>query len=453
MAVRVSEMEQLQALYDQRDNNLALLYGRSGMEQYALLEQFLEDKRYVFYSASECSNEMQREFLAKCISDCCDVDVPRTDYITMFNRIKSGNATKLVFIIDHVEFMLKKDPEFFQNILKLKQKRMYPGPVMILFMTDSLVFAEQEFPKLMEAHRNKFELVLKLTELKFLDVVRRFPHFTVSQSVEIYGILGGVPEYLNLWDEGKSLKYNICELVLKPSGRLHKEAHRYLAAELREYGVYQTILASIASGREKLNDIFLYTGYSRPKISVYIKNLNAFEVVDKVSSFETGGWDNAKKGVYRIENTFLNFWYKFIFPHQSQLYVMKPETFFDKYIKDGLEDFLNVTFQKVCMEFLELSSAVNQLPIKITKIGTWVGKKGNIDIIAQDKIRNTIVGMCSWSEDCFTYEMYENLLKNMKAAKVKTEDCYLFSAKKFEDKLIEASKTNPHIVIVDMNEM
>ncbi|SFP95516.1 hypothetical protein SAMN02910358_00254 [Lachnospiraceae bacterium XBB1006] len=453
MAVRTAEMEALQELYDKRENNLVFLYGRRGMQQYELIRQFLDGKKSVFYSACECSDEMQREYFANCIRESCKVEITRDDYASLFNRIKSGDPTKLVLIVDHVECILKKDPEFLENIIKLKQKKLYPGPVMIIFMTDSLVFARQDFAELMGKHAKKVDLVLRLTELQFLDVVRKFPHYSVSQSVEVYGVLGGVPEYLNYWDDRRSVKQNICNVILAEDGVLRNEAHRYLSAELREYSVYQTILSAIASGHEKLNDIFQYTGYSRPKISVYMKNLAGFEVVDKVTSFETGGWDNAKKGVYCIANTFLNFWFRFVFPHQSQLVILKPEEFYDRYIAPEIDSYFNSTFRKVCGEFLELSSAVGQLPIRIEKMGTWVGKKGTIDIIAQDKIRNTIVGMCSWSEDSFTYEMYEQLQKNMKDAKVKSEYCYLFSAKKFEEKLVAASKEDSRIVIVDLNEM
>ena len=453
MAVRTAEMEQLQELYEQRENDLVLLYARSGMEQYELLHQLLEGKKSVYYPAAECSNEMQREFFANCISHQCHVEVAQNDYVTLFNRIRSGDASKLVLVVDHVEHIMKKDPDFFKEILNLKKKRYYPGPVMILFMTDSLIFAEHELPEQRKTEYGKFDRVIKLTELKFLDVVRRFPNYSVSQSIEVYGVLGGVPGYLKYWNAKKTLKENVCSLILNRDGALYQEAHDYIAAQLREYSVYQTILAAIAGGREKLNDIYLYTGYSRAKISVYMKNLTAFEVIEKVSSFETGGWENAKKGIYHISNTYLNFWFRFVFPYRGQLETIGEEAFFDEFIKPGLEDYLNETFKKVCMEYLELSSAIHQLPVTISKMGTWIGKKGNIDIIAQDKIRNTIVGSCSWSEDCFTYEMYEQLLLRLKDAKVKSEYCYLFSAKAFEPRLLEAAKNDPHIVIVDMNEM
>lgn len=453
MAVRTAEMDKLQELYETRENNLVFLYGRTGMEQHELLHQFIENKKVVYYIASECSNEVQRQFLAGTIMDSCDVILNQNDYKTMFNRMRSGDASKLVFVVEHVEHIMKKDKEFFEAIVMLKQRKLYPGPVMILLMSDSLVFAEHEFKEQFIEDRKHFDSFIKLSELKFLDVVRRFPSYTVSQSVEVYGILGGVPAYLSSWDAKKTLKQNVCNLILNRDGILYSEAHDYIAKQLREYSVYKTILYAIASGKEKLNDMFLYTGYSRPKISVYMKNLMEFEVIEKVASFETGGWDNAKKGVYRIQNTFLNFWFKFVFPYQSQLEVMGESVFFDKYIAPYLDEYLNLTFRKVCMEYLELSSAVNQLPIQIAKMGTWVGKKGNIDIIAQDKVRNTIVGACSWSEESFSVQMYQNLLDSMKAAKVKSEHCYLFSAKRFDQELMERAKAEPGIIIVDMNEM
>ena len=31
-------------------------------------------------------------------------------------------------------------------------------------------------------------------------------------------------------------------------------------------------------------------------------------------------------------------------------------------------------------------------------MGTWVGKEGNIDIIAQNEIRQNMVGLCNWQE-------------------------------------------------------
>ena len=179
----------------------------------------------------------------------------------------------------------------------------------------------------------------------------------------------------------------------------------------------------------------------------------AFEVVEKLSSFETGGWDNAQKGLYAIRNTYIHFWYRFVYPNLSDLHMMAEEDFFDLHIAPGLEEYLNECFRKVCMEYLQLMSMVNQLPIQIHKMGTWVGKQGSIDIIAQNSIRENIVGICNWSEEFLTDAMYERLLVSMEQARIKAKSFYLFSAREFDAAIRQRSEEDPRLVLVDMNRL
>ena len=226
-----------------------------------------------------------------------------------------------------------------------------------------------------------------------------------------------------------------------------------ISAELRELSVYNTILSAIAQGYNKLNDLYLKTGYSRAKISVYMKNLSHFDIVEKVQSFQTGGWENAKKGVYQIKDTFINFWFKFVFPHMSDLYLLKPYEFYDRYIAPELGTYLKRYFRNVCMEYMMLLNQMGRMPFPVHKIGTWVGKTGNIDIIAQSTDRRNIVGLCNWDQPQLTSQMCEELYQNMEKAKIRSEHIFLFSATRFEPMLAEHAKTDDRFELIDMNEL
>jgi AAA+ ATPase superfamily predicted ATPase len=271
--------------------------------------------------------------------------------------------------------------------------------------------------------------------------------------VEVYGVLGGVPGYISRWNGKKSLKENVCRNILSPNGYLFDEVEHYLGMELRELSLYSTILASIAAGNNKLNDLYHQTGFSRAKISVYMKNLMEFEVIEKVVSFETGGWENAKKGVYRIQNTYVNFWFRFIYPHLSDLYMLSPEEFYDRYIEQELNEYMNRYFIQVCTEYLNLLNMIDKLPIHLHRIGTWVGKQGNIDIIAQNSVRESVVGLCNWFKPELTMEDCQSLIANMKKARISAEYYYLFSATGFGASLVEASKEDSRYVLIDMKEL
>ena len=94
---------------------------------------------------------------------------------------------------------------------------------------------------------------------------------------------------------------------------------------------------------------------------------------------------------------------------------------------------------------------VGKLPLRIHKMGTWIGKKGHIDIIAQNSVRENIICLCNWSEPEMTFEMCQQLFASMEQAKITANYYYLFSAKSFEERLVKAVEKDPRILLVDMS--
>ena len=453
MVIRHTELKKIEQQYEKNGNQLVLLYGREGCDKEALIRIFCKGKKFFYYRSRKASVQEQCMQFGHEIEKQYELSLSKYNYTEFFNRIRSGNASKLVVIIDEFQNIAKRDEEFFKAILKLKAKKLYPGPVMVILASSSVAWVEQELEERLAEGMKKIDDMIKLDDLKFIDLVRSYPEYSVSDCVKVYGILGGVSSYMNRWNSKKDIRSNICKHILSPNGYLFEEAERYIGSELRELAIYDTILAAIAAGYRKLNDLFNQTGFSRAKISVYMKNLAAFEVIEKVSSFETGGWENAQKGIYQIRSNYVNFWFRFVYPHLSDLYMMTPETFYDTYIEKELDDYMNRYFVQVCMEYLELLNMVEKLPIRIHKAGTWVGKTGNIDIIAQDSARNNLIGLCNWSRPELTYEMCEKLFDTMKKAKLKSDHYYLFSAKSFDQELLEKAKEDERLVLVDMTQL
>lgn len=453
MTGRKAQIKRLEELYQQDGNQLVILYGRRENGIHELLQDFCKEKKSFYYHAPEVSAKAQQQRMIHEVEKQYDVSISEESYDSCFNRVKSGDASKLVLIIDEFDHIVKKDQQFMESILKLKQHKLYPGPVMILLYTSAVAWAQQNMFKTLEKYKKKIDATEQLSELKFVEMVQSFPDYTVSQSVEVYGVIGGVQEYMEKWDESRDIRYNICKHILSPDGFLFGEAERIISKELREFSVYNTILEALASGKRKLNDLYQETGFSRAKISVYLKNLMAFDMVEKVTSFETGGWENAQKGLYQIKDTFINFWFKFVYPHLSDLYQMEPEKFYDTYIANGLEEYLNRYFVKVCAEYLELMNQVHKLPLQMHKMGTWIGKQGHIDIIVQNEVRENLICLCNWSEPEMTFEMCQKLFQSMEQAKLAANYYYLFSAKSFDEKLRKMVSADKRILLVDMNQL
>ena len=453
MEIKGADLKSLQEQYDKSGNQLVVLYGRTGCQKEKLIKQFISDKKFFYYRCRQASAAEQCKMMGEESARAFDVKLLKNTYDEYFNKVKTGDPSKLVVVIDEAQYALKKDKSLLESIIKLRNKRLYPGPVMIVLCSSSIVWVEQDMEELFESNAKKIDACMKVHDLNFLEVVRRFDNMQVQDIIRIYGVLGGVPDYLDKWNINSTFKENICNLILKEDGILFDEAQRVISNELRELSVYNTILATIARGQNKLNDLFHETGFSRAKISVYMKNLSHFDIVEKLVSFETGGWENAKKGVYQIKDTFVNFWFKFVYPHLTDLYLMEPDEFYDLYIADELDFYLNRYFRNVCMEYLLILDQMNRLPFHVHKAGTWVGKEGNIDIIAQSSDRQNIIGFCNWKEPQMTMAMCEDMATAMEKARLTSEHYYLFSATEFEPDLEHYVTLDPRFKLINMNEL
>lgn len=451
MRGRKAELQGLEQLYRQSGNQIVVLYGRKENQGRELVQEFCGDKKAFYYCAPEVSSKAQKSRMGREIAKFYDVSLREESYDTYFKRIKSGDASKLVLVIEEFQNILKKDGQFWNSILNLRDKKLYPGPVCILLCSTDIPWVEEEMPKALGASGKKISGIQKIHDLKFADVRQFFPEYNLQQNVGVYGIIGGKPEYLSRWDGKKDIKSNVCTHILAKDGCLHDAAEKVIRSQLRELSVYHTILEAMAGDGRKLNELYRETGFSRAKISVYLKNLMGFDVVEKVISFETGGWENAQKGLYQIQDTFINFWFKFIYPHLSDLYRMEPEEFYDCYIDKELEAYLAPYFTKVCMEYLRILDSAHKLPLEIHKMGTWIGKKGTIDIIAQNSVRENLICLCNWTEPEMTFEMCQKLFNSMEQAKVVASFYYLFTAKAFDEKLVRMVSKDERILLVDMN--
>ena len=453
MIVRTSQIRSLNENYGAQGNSILLLYGRDGCEKEGMLRIYLQDKKHFYYRARQASAQEQYRQMAAEVEQTYDVKLQKGTYNEIFNRIKSGDATKLVVVIDEFQYLVKKAPEFMDSLIKLRDKRLYPGPVQIILASSDVAWVEQELAECLGERVKKIKETIKLQDLTFLDLVRAYPENTVSEVVQIYGVIGGVSSYVSRWNPKVDVRTNICRNVLSPYGWLHHEAERYISLRLRELAVYETILSAIAAGNRKLNDLYHLTGFSRAKISVYLRNLMEMDVIEKADSFETGGDRNTQKGLYQIRDHYINFWFRFIYPHLSDLYLLKPEEFYDRYIAPDIDEYMNRYFVQVCMEYMELMNRVGKLPLQVTKLGTWIGKQGTVDIVAQDAVRNTLVGSCNWSKPMMTAADVEGLEQTLKKARLSPKHIFLFTATEFAQELVELAGKDERFILVDMKEL
>ena len=444
---RKKEQQYLNTFYEKEKSQLIITYGQKHIGKTSLVNEFVKDKASLYYLAREVSAKEQYRQMANELREqgLSLPAFPEKEQLFLA-LIHKAWSEKLVIVIDEFEHLLKSDSGFMDSILKLMQE----AQVLIIFVSSSVSFVENNMVLKMGQAAFSISGFLKLKELTFLETKSFMQISSLEQSLEIYSILGGVPGLLSSFQSTAETKDNICKYLLQKDSFLQQEGFFLLSRDLREPAVYASILAALASGNTKLNDIYKYTGFSRAKISVYLKNLMELEFVEKVFSYDTEGRDQAMKGLYRISNHYMKFWFYFIYPHLSSLSLKTPEQFYADYIEPGLKEFSRGYFSQFCRQYMDVLQERGSLDITYERSGVWVGKEGTIDFIASDQSGNTIAAFCCKDNEIMNDAHYQTYMKCLVKARIKPIRCYLFSIGGFDESLLREEKLQNNLCLINM---
>lgn len=455
---RTQELKQLEDAYRQERNAAVVLYGRYGIGKTELAALFAKDKQTVYYIARELSEQEQCFAMARELGFATDQAAP-SFYESLKQAVgnREDKSKRAVVIIDEFHFLIKTSDSFKVAFLKLLMEEQ----CMFLFLSSSVNWVENSMVEDFGPAARALYGTIKLKEFSFLELVKRFPDMSVEKTIYANAVLGGVPEYLNYWNEKSSVKENILRIFLRKDAPLLYGAEAFLKRELRELGAYNAILASMAAGRNKLNDIYARTGFSRAKISVYIKNLIELDVVEKVFSFDASEsaslvHANVQKGLYRIKDNYLRFWYRYVFPNLSAILLGQGEQVYEKQIAKDFAMYMQESFSDVCSEYLKLMNQYGRLASRYETWGTWYGKAGMIDVVAGNADGTYLAGFCRFDGKMMTgkdISQYKDLLE---LALLTPQELYLFSKAGFTEELRQKTADGYHgvkVILVGLEDL
>lgn len=119
----------------------------------------------------------------------------------------------------------------------------------------------------------------KVEALSFKDLRSFFPEYSVEERIRTYSILGGIPFYLQQFDDSNAISTNIKEKVLTKGEILYEEPEFLLREELREPRVYFTILKAISYGNSKFGNIMNVSGLNKNTLTRYLDILGKLHII------------------------------------------------------------------------------------------------------------------------------------------------------------------------------
>ena len=450
---RKKESAYLSEVYQKEGSGLYVLYGCPGIGKTALALRFAKGKSYSYYQARSCA-EMHQKLLWMREAGGLDESLPA--YYDIFRALyddamEKDPDKKFVLMVDEFQDIIRYSDSFMDDLVEFVETA--ETDVFVLLISSSISFVENDFVPRIGKLSQAIKGFYKLPELGFLDCVNFFSKYSTKECMEVYSILGGIPAYWEQFSDEVSVKVNIIKKILNKDSMLCREGMRLVEEELRETSVYCTILHCMANGMNKLNDLHLYTNYSRAKISVYLRNLMEMELVKKVFPFDGASLENARKGLYRIGPHFLLFYFRFIYGNASQYQCVNAEEFYENYVSPDLDAFYGESFSRVCREYLSIMNDEHGLPIDAVTTGEWPGKKGSIDIVMQDQDETNLLAFCISGEEVTDVDALDHAFEIAENASLAPDYIYIFSRGSFTDELREEAEKTGGVTLIGIDDL
>ena len=227
-----------------------------------------------------------------------------------------------------------------------------------------------------------------------------YPGRSRRELIERYAVTGGVPKYIELFSQGQDIYDDIQTCVLNRSGYLYDEAHFLLQQEVTEVGSYFSIIKAIAAGNSKLSAIAGVLELKSTSLTKYLKTLMDLDIVEREIPVTEENPEKSKKGLYKIKDNYLRFWFAFVYPNMSFIESGHSQVVMDKIRKDFTGSHTAFVYEDVCRERMWEQNANGAWPFHFTRLGRYWDARIEIDIAAIDpEGKNLILGECKfWQE-------------------------------------------------------
>ncbi|MEI6052699.1 MAG: ATP-binding protein [Opitutaceae bacterium] len=387
---RTAELESLRRTNIQSKNSACFtsVIGRRRIGKTSLLMESVKGERYLYLFVSRKNEQLLCNQFQKDALEAINLQIfgTVTDFRTFFEQLLIFSIKEpFTLIIDEFQELERVNKSIFSDIQDLWDR--YKDTSKINFIACGSIYSMMK--KIFENEKEPLfgrltsRMVLRYFSISTIkEILNDYnPGFSSEDILCLYLITGGVAKYITLlMESGATTKDKMIEYVTRPDSPFLTEGRDLLISEFgKDYGTYFSILQLIASGKTAQNEI---DSIIEKNTGTYLVNLEVEYSLIKRNKpvFSKPESRNIR---WSLNDNFLLFWFRFIYPNQSMLELGKNDTL-KEYIQLNYEQFSGLILERYFRDKISEDEPITQIG------NAWDRKGGNeIDIVAIDSMNKT----------------------------------------------------------------
>ena len=456
---REQEMATLQSEYERDGSSLVVLYGRRRVGKTTLISEFIKNKNALFFLASEESEAQNRlafqEKTADFLNSVLLKNVEVKSWDVLFRAIMDTHFdSKPVIVLDEFQYLGRSNPAFPSVFQRIWEEILKDRQVMVILCGSLISMMQSQTLAYDSPLYGRRTAQIRLKQIPFAYYHEFFPEKSRKELIEMYAVTGGVPKYIELFSQSKDIYSAIETCVLNRSGYLYDEPHFLLQQEVSEVGSYFSIIKAIAAGNTKLSAIAGVLEVKSTSLTKYLKTLMDLDILEREVPVTEDSPEKSKKGLYKIKDNYLRFWFAFVYPNMSFIESGHGRIVMDKIRKGLVRNHIAFVYEDVCRERMWEMNAQSVWPFYFSKLGRYWDSKEEIDIAAIDPDgKNLILGECKYWQEPVGVSVLRELEAKAKTVSWEKEKrktwLVLFSVNGFTEELRAVAETRTDLQLCE----
>jgi AAA+ ATPase superfamily predicted ATPase len=402
---RAVELNYLDNLYKQSGFKLVVIYGRRRVGKTELIKQFIKDRNgnYLLLtneSLYENIKELKRLF-ARILAKEHFTELSVDNLFDLFKYFKQevNPNEKIIIALDEFPYLLDINRGILSTFQKIIDELLKETNIMLVLSGSSMSIMEGEVLGYRTPLYGRQLNSWKLQPLSFSVLLELYEK--IELALNVYFVYGSIPYYFLFFDKDKSFLKNISSTVLTKGYGLYEEPLILLRQEFRQEKTYKLLLKYISQGYRTIGKLCAVTGLDKSNISKYLDTLVEVGLIRHIIPFGM-----KRKGIFEIVDPFIDFWFKYVYVHRSELELGDQESTL-KDFKKSKEQHFGKKFEYL-VEDLIRQRIFPQLIC--TSLSKWWHKNQEIDIIGSS-LEQLLFVECKWKSRVNAEKIALDLLK------------------------------------------